>query len=417
MKRPKKSVWLAASALIIAGNFYLTFKENSKADRSQWLTEWKQSAENDVVETFQTTGVITPADEYPIYFDKNQGTFLRFLVEKGQKVGAGTPLFEYSSASLEQEIEELKADKTQTEKQIQLIDSQISKLDSILSKIEREEKEADDERDDKEEKSTKKDSTAKVTVEKEVIDQETEKLKLKEEVRKYDTLISQKESEKSRLIVKSDKEGIVKELNSRLDNPIITVRSPEAAVQGVFNEQQMNKVQEGLAIRASVDPLPVTFQGEISSIEKFPEQEPSVKRKSLYPFTAQLDKSNMEEAADQLLPGMKANVTVVTKEALQAVTVPASALIKSDNRSYVFVLNTKGQLEKRAVKKGLLVDGIQEITKGLKAGEKVAAHPDELVIDNGTFITPANYTELRKKQLQQLTKTERIKFLLMGILS
>lgn len=410
MKRVKKSVWLTASSLIIAGNLYLTFKEDSKADRSQWLSEWKQSAKDDVVETFQTTGVITPADESPVYFDKNEGTFLRFLVEKGQKVGAGTPLFEYSSSSLEQEIEELQAEKTQTEKQIQLIDGQISKLNSILDKME---KEADDETDNKEEK----DSAAKVTVEKEIIDQETEKLKLEEEMSKYDTLISQAEAKKSNLVVKSEKEGIVKELNSRLDNPIITIHSPEAAVQGVFNEQQMNKVSEGLIIHASVDPLPVTFHGEISSIEKFPEQEPSVKRKSLYPFTAQLDKSTMEEAADQLLPGMKANVTVVTKESLQAVTVPASTLMKSGNQSYVFVLNAKGQIEKRVVKKGLLVDGIQEIKSGLKADEKVVAHPDKLITDHGRFITPLDYTAMQKKHLQQMTKTERLKLLVMGILS
>ncbi|KMY55569.1 hypothetical protein AC623_17810 [Bacillus sp. FJAT-27231] len=410
MKRVKKSVWLTASVLIVAGNLYLTLKEDSKADRSQWLSEWKQSAKDDVVETFQTTGVITPADEYPIYFDKNEGTFLRFLVEKGQKVGAGTPLFEYSSSRLEQEIEELKAEKTQTEKQIQLIDGQIAKLNSILDEIE---KEADDETDNKKEK----DSAAKVTVEKDIIDQETEKLKLQEEISKYDTLISQAESKKSNLVVRSEREGIVKTLNSRLDNPIITIRSPEAAVQGVFNEQQMNKVNEGLMIHASVDPLPVTFHGEISSIEKFPEQEPSVKRKSLYPFTAQLDKSTMEEAANQLLPGMKANVTVVTKEALQAVTVPASALIKDGKKSYVLVLNAKGQIEKRDIKKGLLVDGIQEIKSGLKPGEKVVAHPEKLLTDHGGFVTPLDYTAVQKQQLQQMSKTERLKLLLMGILS
>ncbi|MEK4027866.1 hypothetical protein MKZ02_04785 [Pseudobacillus sp. FSL P4-0506] len=415
MKRIKKSVWLTASVLIIAGNLCLTFKEDSKADRSQWLTEWNQSAKDDVVESFQTTGVIIPADEYPIYFDKNEGTFLRFLVEKGQQVDAGTPLFEYSSSKLEQEIEELEAEKKQTEKQVQLIDGQISKLNTILDKIEREERVADDKKDD--EKDDKKDSAAKVTVEKDIIDQETEKLKLEEEIRKYDSLISQTESKKNNLVVKSEKEGVVKNLNARLDNPIITIRSPEAAVQGVFDEQQMNKVKEGLMIHASVDPLPVTFQGEISSIEKFPEQEPSVKRKSLYPFTAQLDKSNMKEAADQLLPGMKANVTVVTKEALQAVTVPASTLMKTGNHSYVFVLNTKGQIEKRAVQKGLLVDGLQEIKSGLKAGEKVVAHPEKLIAKQDRFITPADYTAIQKKQLEQLTKTERLKFMLMGVLS
>ncbi|KAB7706626.1 hypothetical protein F9802_10540 [Bacillus aerolatus] len=417
MKRVKKKVWLTAGALLIAGNLYLTFKEDSKTDRSQWITEWKPSAKDDVVETFQTTGVITPADEKPIYFDKDEGTFLRFLVEKGQEIGAGTPLFEYSSANLEREVERLQAEKTQIEKQIQLVDGQISKLNSILSKIEKEEKEAND--DDNDSKDTKKEtsSAAKVTVENEIIDQETEKLKLEEEIRKYDTLISQAESKKNNLIVKSETEGIVKELNTKLSNPIMTIRSPEAAVQGVFNEQQLNKVTDGLTIYASVDPLPVTFKGEISSVEKFPEQEPSVKRKSLYPFIAQLDKNNMEDAADQLLPGMKANVTVVTREALQAVTIPASTLMKSGKKSYVFVLNTKGQIEKRAVKKGLLVDGIQEIKSGLKAGEKVVAEPAKLIIHQGEFVSPADYKAVTKKQLQQMTKKERAKFILMGLLS
>ncbi|MFK2826375.1 hypothetical protein QYG89_11990 [Bacillus sp. B190/17] len=413
MKRVKKKVWLTASALFVASNLYLTFKDDSKADRTQWLTKWTQSANDDVVETFQTTGVVIPADEYPIYFDKDQGTFLKFLVEKGQNVGVGTPLFEYSSARLEREIEKLEAEKTQTEKQIRLIDRQISKLNNILSKIEKEEKAEIDNEDNP--KVTN--SAAKVTVENEIIHQETEKQKLEEEVAKYDTLIAKTESEKSSLIVKSDKSGIVKELNSELNNPIMTIRSSEVAMQGVFNEQQLNKVKEGLTIHASVDPLPVTFHGEISSIEKFPEQEPSVKRQSLYPFVAQLDKNNVEDAADQLLPGMKANVTVVTNEAVQAVTVPASTLIKSGKKSYVFVLNSKGKIEKRAVKKGLIVDGLQEIKSGLKAGEKIVADPTKLMIQKGEFITPADYDSLNKKQLQQLTKKERVKFLLMGILS
>ncbi|WP_157796283.1 efflux RND transporter periplasmic adaptor subunit [Bacillus xiapuensis] len=411
MKRLNRNMLLAASAAFIAGNLYLTYKEDSKVERTQPITSWKTASNQDVVESFRTTGVITPAEEYPVYFNKEQGTFQKFLVKEGQPVSPGTPLFEYSSSDLEQKVMELEAEKSKTQQQIQLMNKQISQLQSILSELERED--SKDAKDKKEERN----KDARVTTENEIIDQETEKFKLEEELRKYDKLIAEYESSKSNLIVKSEVEGFVKSIDQNLNNPLISIRSRNPAIQGVFDEKQMKKVTEGLKIHAAVDPFPPAFNGSITDIHEFPEEEPSVKRKSLYPFTAQLEQNGFEEELSQLLPGMKANVTVVTKEALQAVTVPKSSVETSGKRSYVYVLNTKGDIEKRSVTPGLLVKDVQEIQSGLAAGEKIVTNPDKLLAEHASFITPIQQEKLAKKDLQQLSKKEKIKFILMGVLS
>lgn len=425
MKRIRTSVWLTAGALVVAGNLYLTLKEDSKADRSQWLTSWTQAAEGDVVETFQTTGVLVPAEEYPVYFDSSKGTFLRFLVEEGQEVDAGTPLFEYSSAPLDREVKELEAEKAQIETKIRLADEQISQLQSKLSSLE-----SDEDRDsystDSYDAETNSESieiqipkdyeTAKAVIENEILEQQTTKRELEEQANQVDTRIKDTKSQKSELIVKSETEGIVKELNKTLGNPIITLRSKQAAVQGSFDEQQMSEVQEELAIRASVDQVPGTLEGKITNIEKYPAQGPSVQRQSLYPFIAQLDENSIE-GNKQLLPGMKANVTVITDEALQAVTVPVTALLKSGDESYVYVLNDKARLERRAVEPGLLVDGLQEITSGLEAGEEVVSDPEKLMAEHGFFVTPVDYQAIDKSEYDNMTAKEKFKFILMGLFS
>ncbi|WP_203363326.1 RND transporter [Bacillus sp. REN10] len=415
IKKLKRNAVITGSVLFIAGNLYLTFKEDSKAERTQWVTEWNPIAIKDVVESFQTSGVITPAEVTPVYFNQDQGSFQKFLVEEGQVINASDPLFEYSSVDIERQLTKLEAEKAETQQKITFVEQQISQFQGILNDLERETKKTND-KNNNENKDEDSGLSAITMMEKEIINQETEKKNLEEEVRKYEKLISQLESNKSNLVVKSDVEGVVKNIDEELKNPLITIHSPNPAVQGVLNEQQMRKVSEGLKIKAAVTPLSLKMEGTISNLQKFPEQEPSVKRKSLYPFTAQLNQTGDAPTAD-LLPGMKSNVTIITNEALQAITVPESSVVKTKKKSYVYVLNKKGLIEKRPIEKGLLVNGVQEVKNGLKKGEIIITDPSKLQTTKAHFTTSVQKDLLQKKALKKLSTKERIKFILTGILS
>lgn len=419
MKKIRKQVWLAASAVVIAGNLYLTFKEDSKADRTEWLREWDRASTGDVVQSFSTEGVVVPSDEYPIYFDESIGSLKQVLVKEGDAIQPGTSLFEYSSTNIDEEIDRLTVEKEQTEQQISLIDNQLSQLRVLLSQAERKENDRQTSRNTDWTNDPGSNTTiissgdASTTVENEILQQETEKQKLQEETKKYEKLITSQEAKKRNLIVKSTNEGYVKKIDRSLNNPLLIINSSVPAVEGVLDEKQVKKAAASQRVEVTVDTTAEQFDGSLTDVSQQPEEEPSVKRKSLYPFSAQL--SGVESS--DLYPGLKANVNVITAEALEAVTVPGTSILKSNQKKYAIVMNTQGQLERRLLKTDLTVDGVFQVTDGIESGEAIVIHPHELMVKRGPFITPINADHVKKKTFPDLSRTDKMKYILLGVLS
>lgn len=417
MKKIKKQVWLAASAAVIAGNLYLIFKEDSKTSRTEWLTEWDRSKTGDVVEAFSAEGVVVPSDEYPIYFDETKGTLEEVLVKEGEAIQPGDDLFKYSSTEVDEEIDRLTAEKEETQQQISLIDNQLSQLQILLSQAESEESNTSSTQTP----SSNSDSStmiiqngdASTSIEKDILQQETEKQKLQEEVKKFDTLIAAQEAKKSDLVVKSTNEGYVKKIDTSLNNPLLTINSSVPAVQGVFAEKQVTKAEAGQRVEVTVDTTLEQFDGSLGAVSTYPEEEPSVKRKSLYPFNAQL--SGIESS--DLYPGLKANVKVITAEQPDVVTIPNTAILKKNKKSYAVILNKQGLLERRQIETGLHVDGVYQVVSGVETGEAIVIDPYDLIMQRGPFITPVNADHVKKKPWNELSRTEKVKYALMGFLS
>lgn len=417
MKKIKKQVWLAASAVVIAGNLYLIFKEDSKAARTEWLTEWDRSEMGDVVESFSAEGVVVPSDEYPVYFDSSRGSLEQVLVKEGDAIQPGTSLFEYSSNEVDDEIARLTAEKDEAQQQISLIDNQISQLRVLLSQAESEESsnlEVPSSGDDEDNTTTVIQSgDASTSIEKDILQQETEKQKLQEQVKKFDTLIAAQEAKKSDLVVKSANEGYVKEIDTSLNNPILTISSSVPAVQGVFDEKQVALAEAGQRVEVTVDTTLEQFGGSLGTVSTYPEEEPTVKQKSLYPFSAQL--SGVE--AGSLYAGLKANVQVVTEEQPDVVTIPNTAILTKNKKTYVVVATDRGRLERRQIETGLHVDGVYQVVSGVEDGEVIVIDPYSLVMKHGPFITPINADHVKKKPWNELSRTEKMKYALMGFLS
>ena len=290
MKKIKKQVWLAASAVVIAGNLYLIFKEDSKAARTEWLTEWDRSEMGDVVESFSAEGVVVPSDEYPVYFDSSRGSLEQVLVKEGDAIQPGTSLFEYSSNEVDDEIARLTAEKDEAQQQISLIDNQISQLRVLLSQAESEESsnlEVPSSGDDEDNTTTVIQSgDASTSIEKDILQQETEKQKLQEQVKKFDTL-----------------------------------------------------------------------------------------------------------------------------------TIPNTAILTKNKKTYVVVATDRGRLERRQIETGLHVDGVYQVVSGVEDGEVIVIDPYSLVMKHGPFITPINADHVKKKPWNELSRTEKMKYALMGFLS
>jgi HlyD family secretion protein len=419
LKKVRKQVWLAASAVVIAGNLYLTFKEDSKADRTEWLHEWDRASTGDVVQSFSTKGVVVPSDEYPIYFDASIGSLEQVLVKEGDAIQPGTSLFKYSSTDIDEEIDRLTTEKEQTQHQISLIDNQLSQLRVLLSQAESEESSTQtstntNNTNDRDGNTTVINSgDASTTIENEILQQETEKQKLQEETKKYDKLIASQEAIKSNLIVKSTNEGYVKKINKSLNNPLLIISSSVPAVQGVFDEKQVQKAEAGQRVEVTVDTTAEQFDGSLGIVGQYPEEEPSVKHQSLYPFSAQL--SGIESS--DLYPGLKANVKVVTAEELEAVTIPGTSILKSNKETYAVIMNVQGKLERRTIETDLNVDGVFQVTGGVESGEAIVINPHDLVMKRGPFITPIDTDTVKKKTFNELSRTEKMKYVLIGVLS
>lgn len=416
MKKIKKQVWLAASTVVIAGNLYLIFKEDSKAARTEWLTEWDRSEMGDVVESFSAEGVVVPSDEYPVYFDSSRGSLEQVLVKEGDAIQPGTSLFEYSSSEVDDEIARLTAEKDEAQQQISLIDNQISQLRVLLSQAESEESsnlEVSSSGDDEDSTTVIQSGDASTSIEKDILQQETEKQKLQEQVKKFDTLIAAQEAKKSDLVVKSANEGYVKEIDTSLNNPILTISSSVPAVQGVFDEKQVALAEAGQRVEVTVDTTLEQFGGSLGTVSTYPEEEPTVKQKSLYPFSAQL--SGVE--AGSLYAGLKANVQVVTEEQPDVVTIPNTAILTKNKKTYVVVATDRGRLERRQIETGLHVDGVYQVVSGVEDGEVIVIDPYSLVMKHGPFITPINADHVKKKPWSELSRTEKMKYALMGFLS
>jgi Cu(I)/Ag(I) efflux system membrane fusion protein len=74
-----------------------------------------------------------------------------------------------------------------------------------------------------------------------------------------------------------------------------------------------------------------------------------------------------------LKPDMFADVTIHASRQIDAVVVPAEAVVRSGTREQVFVVRGPGKFEPREVKLGVTTDGMTQIVEGVKPGEEIVS--------------------------------------------
>ncbi|MEY8735527.1 efflux RND transporter periplasmic adaptor subunit [Peribacillus frigoritolerans] len=405
-----------ASIVLITVNLYLIEKKESKVERTVFVENWTKVKKDTITDTIQTNGVIKPVEEYDIYFDAKKNDFKKFLVKEGDAITAGSSLFEYTATELDALKASLEAEKTAAEGEMAGIEEYIGKLRSYQGTLTSEPEAAIDESVEKNlniDITTSSSDLIKSNIEQEMYKQELEKNKLDEKVKMLDAKLSSIEEQSSAIVTTSEADGVVKNINKNLDNPIISIVSTNVAIEGYFSGEEMKKAEVGMTIKASSSDSKKALKGTIGRIHSYPAEEPSLKKDNRFPFQALIEPEGEETEA--LLVGSKVDLTVITNEKAGVPSVPIKA-IHYQKQPYIYKFTKKGYVDKHYITKGLKAEGKQEIIKGPSVGDVILLKPDVVVKNHSNFITPIQFEKVKVATYKKFTSREKVRYLLLGIL-
>ncbi|MGG0412414.1 efflux RND transporter periplasmic adaptor subunit [Peribacillus simplex] len=406
-----------ASIVLITVNLYLIEKKESKVERTIFVGNWTKVKKDTITDTIQTNGVIKPVEEYDIYFDAKKNDFKKFLVKEGDAITAGSSLFEYTTTELDALKADLEAEKMAAEGEIAGIEEYIGKLQSYQGTLTSDpEKAAIDESVEKNlniDITTSSSDLIKSNIEQEMYKQELEKNSLNEKVKMLDAKLSSIEEQSSAIVTTSEADGVVKNINKNLNNPIISIVSTNMAIEGYFSEEEMKKAEVGMTIKASSSDSKKALKGKIGRIHSYPAEEPSLKKDNRFPFQALIEP--VGEETEPLLVGSKVNLTVITNEKAGVPSIPIEA-VQYQKQPHVYKLTKKGHVDKHYITKGLKAEGKQELIKGPSVGDVILLEPNVAVKNHSYFITPIQFEKVKAATYKKFTSREKVRYLLLGIL-
>lgn len=401
--KKQTAILLSAGMLVGAGNLYLALKEDSKAMRSSYIADWAEIGKQTLTETLHAEGVVTPETEHPVYYDPKTTEFKGFLVKEGDEVQAGTPLFDYSSAAIDDELARLEAETDKLETEARLLEEQIQQLAYLQSVSDATTDDSLPVAGDGITADPTNDLLA-VSIEKEMYDKQLEKSRVEAEIDQYKQQLAAYDSS-GKLEASSEVAGSVKDIHYDLNNPIMTIISATPKVEGMFSEKDLNKVEEGMDAYVKADLLKGAIGGTVTKIATHPESDPAVNKESQFPFEIQLELKD-----DTIVHGTHVDVSVVTNEVVNAAVVPQTAISKGK----IYLLNENGKVEPRSITKGLAVGGMTEVKQGAKPGELFVREPEDVQQANSPFFSKLKLSSLRKNTFEEAGNRQLFKQILVG---
>lgn len=176
----------------------------------------------------------------------------------------------------------------------------------------------------------------------------------------------------------------------------IAADTTQMQVEASVDEADIGQIKTNQPVRFTVDAYPdQTFRASVRQI-----RQAATETQNVVTYLVILDVPNPD---GKLLPGMTANVEIVTGEKADVLRVPATALRfrpRADDREdddktpdpkkvAVYVVGTDPyRPQRRIVETGLVGEEHAEIIKGLKAGEKIVLRSKSTVVLDG--IEPEN---------------------------
>ncbi|SFC97121.1 HlyD family secretion protein [Bacillus sp. OV322] len=414
MKTTYKTIILLAALLFICINVYLIVKENSKVERTLFVSKWSSVKKENLTKSFHTSGVIKPNNEYPVYFNGGNGKeFQKFLVEEGDEVSAGTALFQYTSPEADRIKKNLEAEKSQAAGDMNGIDAYISKLESYKETITADMPVTDENADINKNLNLASDASNQAilsAIEQEIYKQELEKTKLESQMKRFDEQLAFMDEQSNTAAAASQADGFVKKINKHLKNPILTIASKTPSVEGMLSEKEFRMAKTGMIMTIKTSELKRPLKGTIVKINPYPVKEPSVHSKNSYRF-----KGSIKETQRELPIGSNVALTVTAKNAKRVSAIEEEA-VHVKKQPHVYKINPKGYINNQYVELGLRSQGKQEIKSGLTAGEFAVVSPCKTPQDHSLFITPLLVSENGAPDYKKIAKHLTIRYLLTGFL-
>lgn len=135
-------------------------------------------------------------------------------------------------------------------------------------------------------------------------------------------------------------------------------------------EYELPWVQVGDDVEMQLASVPGTvFHGRLAYIYPYAESKTRTIKVRL-----EFDNSGMS-----LKPELFADITIHASKQLDAVVIPAEAVLRSGVAERVFVVRSPGKFEPRIVKLGLSSEGLVQVLEGLEAGEEVVISSQFLI--------------------------------------
>ncbi|MCC5803144.1 efflux RND transporter periplasmic adaptor subunit [Rossellomorea vietnamensis] len=406
-KRTKFYTTLTVSLLFIGANTYLIEKADSKVDREARVAEWEPVNKGALAKEMPKAGVVASEEENYIYFNDEFGSFKKFLVKEGDQIKSGTPLYEYEVTDQSQQKSVLESEADQLEDEIDSIDENISDLKRLESSL------PSGSTDDKEIPIDASALQSEYDLKKEIAAKELEIDRLESQIDNLERQIKDIESYETTLTVQSSVDGTIKDLSHAIDNPLITIASQSTIVTTDLTEKEIVQVDENMSATVQSDVEKKMQKGLVTRVATLPKNDPHIQTDSLYPVEIKL-----QDTKNELLPGHHVFLSIITDEVKGAFVVPVTAVEKDGEYKYIWILTSKGTVEKRKVETGLTVDGQQQIKSGVKAGEYYIVYPEEIpALQKGAaFITAIDWDKVKLRDLKKFDRTTILENLLLGIL-
>lgn len=190
--------------------------------------------------------------------------------------------------------------------------------------------------------------------------------------------------------------GTVIEVNAQEGNvsptqqPLVVVANlAQMNVEAQLNETDAGEVKLGQKVTVTSKALGnISVQGTIAEIA--PEAVAQLTAQGSASPTVGV-KIRLDKVPAGLKPGFTVSIQIVTATKKGVLAVPLEALFQEGSKNYVYQVK-EGQLVKTEVKVGIGNDTDQEITSGLKTGDRVVLNPSTQ-LEEGQRVTPKTESE------------------------
>jgi HlyD family secretion protein len=332
-----------------------------KAEEETYIVEEKR-----LTDVINVGGEVKPKNQETYYIDSSIGTLKELLVDDGEEIEIGSPLYSYENPKLLDQLERAELSKSRALIQLEQLNSQEDKLNEGSN---------DDEGEF---------TPNAIGVDKESIkfDRRLANLDYKE----AELEISSLHKEINELTIHSKMKGIVKIVGNDLSLgspnstvPLVTVVSEgEYLVYGKLPEYDSPLVNPGMKVKIKAKAVPdKVYEGEIVSVSSLPDnlsegEDSSGNKESMYTYKAKFKTSPKE-----MKSGYSVNIEVQIDRKDKQPIIPIESIGTDEKGEYIFLKKSEENIEKTYIEAGVINEGYREVLNGLKVGDEILASVEE----------------------------------------